>query len=58
MSMQPVPDAVGQGRTSTTLKVNFVAALEGASFSSMSVSRIWPVRRLAVVVVVAMTPSP
>jgi len=58
MRTQPVSSGVVQGRPSTVVNVNLLPVLDGASFSSMSVSRISPVRLLAVVVVVAITPSP
>jgi len=49
---------VVQGRPSTVVKVNFVPVDGGESFSSMSLSRISPVSRFVVVVVVAITPLP
>ena len=58
MRTQPVSSGVVHGGPSTVVNVNLLPVLEGASFSSMSVSRISPVRLLAVVVVVAITLSP
>jgi hypothetical protein len=55
---QPVCPGVVQGRPSTVVKVNFVPVAGGESFSSMSLSRISPVNRFVVVVVVAITPLP
>jgi len=55
---QPVSPGVVQGRPSTVVKVNFVPLAGGESFSSMSLSRISPVCRIVVVVVVAMTEVP
>src|SRR5437868_13486378 len=49
---------VVHGKPSTVVNVNLLLVLDGASFSSMSVSRIRPVRLSAVVVVVAITPLP
>jgi hypothetical protein len=58
MRTQPVSPGAVQGSPSTVVKVNFVPVAGGASFNSMSLSRISPVLRIDVVVVVAMTPSP
>jgi len=55
---QPVCSGVVQGRPSTAVKVNFVPLAAGASFSSMSLSKISPLNLFEVVVVVAITASP
>jgi len=58
MRTQPVSVGVVQGSPSTVVNVSLFALLEGASFISMSLSRISPVELREVVVVVAMMPSP
>jgi len=55
---QPVSPDLVQGSPSTVVNVSLFALLEGASFISMSLSRISPVELFEVVVVVAMIPSP
>src|SRR3954463_14339729 len=58
MRTQPVSPGEVQGRLVTVVKVKRLPFEAGESFSSMSVSKISPVERLVVVVVVAITPSP
>jgi len=56
---QPVWLGSLQGEPSTAVKMNRAERSEwGASFNSVSLSWIWPVKRFEVVVVVAMAPSP
>jgi len=58
MRTQPVSSGVTQGGPSVAVKVNFVPLAAGALFSSMSLSKISPLKRFEVVVVLAITASP
>ena len=58
MRTQPVSLGVVQAGPSLAVKTSLLPLASAASLNSVSVSVIWPVKRLEVVVVVAITPAP